>query len=146
MEIVGSIKSLPERPVFEIVGRDQTWTSRPEVRPCDHPGFILDAKWASVTCNACGERLDPFAVLMMSAEWSKRLEDQRQELEYAEKRVHLATLQKLSLDPDITGEEEVLIDNLRVARRSVTLEDARAAAEQIAAAVRERRVARKGTP
>src|SRR5690606_10949010 len=90
--IVGAIEPNPEggEPLFTIVRRGDT--PPPNVRACPHPRYLLDEEWSTVTCGRCGERLDPFAVLLNYAVWWQRFDNHRAVVEQAERRLHIAEL------------------------------------------------------
>lgn len=106
--IVGEI--LPgadgEPPVFKIIRDDyELSTAGPNVRPCAHGKFILDEKWATVTCGECHQHVDAFSALMHYAEWGKKWKRQRAFAEQAERSLQLAELRRLRNLRDCTPED-----------------------------------------
>jgi hypothetical protein len=110
--IAGIIKpsdSPDEPPTFQIVER-RTISVDPDVRPCEHRRFLLDEKWKTVTCEACKERVDPFAALMSFATWYKDLEHKRQMQEEAERNLHRAHARQVAARKGLTPEESAALE------------------------------------
>lgn len=104
--IAGTIEPNPNggKPIFRIIRK----YSNPDaasielghedagVRPCAHPSFILDERWATVTCAECKERVDAFSALIRYAEWWEQFQHRRAMHEQAERSLHHTRLRTLA--------------------------------------------------
>jgi SAM-dependent MidA family methyltransferase len=97
LPIVGEIApSQGAKPFWRVIRHEWDLREAPaNTRPCPHPHFTLDPKYATVTCSECNERIDAFAVLMVFVERWGWIEHHRQMAEHAERRLHRAELQRL---------------------------------------------------
>lgn len=124
--------------VFKINRRSGYYQKADE---CQHRVYVLDEDWSTVTCDACGEKLDPFAVLMHHAVWEERMDGRRHEIERAEEWMLKESLRRLRRLVDTTDEERAeviaLLDDWRT-----KAEDMREPANRIEAAVRARKNAK----
>lgn len=80
--IIGEIAPEPEappRPLFTILRNDKPWEPLPG---CKHGAFQLNTQWLTVTCGECGEKVEPFAVIMAYAEWWEKMEARSRRLEW----------------------------------------------------------------
>src|SRR5690606_11972783 len=85
-----------EAPTFKIIRHEwEPLATDPNVRPCEHGQFVLDPKWATVTCGKCQGRVDPFAALLLFAEWYDTLKRRWERAEEAERRLHREHLRDL---------------------------------------------------
>ena len=103
--VVGSIAPGPDTaspPLFKVI---PSGMEKYDKDVCQHSAFKLSEKWSAVTCGHCGERLDPFAVLMQYAAWWQTFDNRRMEAESAEKRMHEANLRRLKRLRYVTDEE-----------------------------------------
>jgi hypothetical protein len=146
--LVGAIRPSPdgEKPLFRVVRREarmQWEEDAAGVRPCDHPNYILDEKWQSVTCGECRERLDAFAVLLTHAEYTIRMKHERQRAEYAERDLQVAELRRLSrlrsLTPDESAEiEKALVRSRFIGGDSLSLSELREISHRVRRQISER--------
>jgi hypothetical protein len=111
-EIVGQIRPGFDggAPLFKIIRRRDVLTGygsegNENVRPCDHASFILDEKFATVTCGECKTQVDAFSVLMWYAEWGEKWKMHRLMSERAEKDVYVALLRQMSKRVALTDDE-----------------------------------------
>lgn len=131
-------------PQFVILRRDEaryrTDDELAGVRPCDHPRFILDAKWNTVTCGKCKERLDPFAALLRYAEIQERLDLHRELHNQAAVRNYVAIIRRemrrVTITPEERAEAEAII---RRHTYGSDVEPVKACADKLEKANRERR-------
>lgn len=140
--IIHHAKDDTEKPEFEIIRRDgyQSFTNP---RPCEHGKFILDEKWASVTCGKCKERIDPFAALMHYAANFQAIERRHVQMVEAEKSNHFSELKRLSRLRDATEDERDEIAKLTGWSFDGTVEDLRVATNGIRRAIDERKWAKR---
>lgn len=138
--IVGEIIPQPDGggPVFRIVNRE-SHNAGPNIRPCDHSEFVLDEKWATVTCGKCGERVDAFSALLVFAKWEERWRHQEQMAKEAEKRIHVAELRRLSRLRSVTPDEREEIERLLSRHWSLDPTTLRDAYRKISRNARERK-------
>jgi hypothetical protein len=124
-EIVGTISLDDEGKPFFTVVKQYAFKSQigPNVRPCEHRRFTLDEKWSTVTCQDCGERIDPFAALLYFCERWEDFERKRQQFIEARKRLYIASLQRLRKRVKLTPEERAEVDALLKRQWSATLEE-----------------------
>lgn len=93
-------------PIFTIIrGGHRYRESVKDVRPCDHPRFILDTKWATVTCAECKETLSAFACLLAYAEWWEQFKNRESFAEAAEKKLHVTELRRIAKLRALTDDE-----------------------------------------
>lgn len=111
-ELVGAIRPGPngEPPLFRIIRHDdEVRDAGPNVRPCDHRQFIVDAKFSTVTCGKCHTQVPPCAALIILIEHWDRVICDRQTAADAEKRAHVAELRRLGRLRCMTDEERAEI-------------------------------------
>lgn len=81
--IVGEIAPQPEqgpRPLFVIHRNDRPW--EPALPGCAHGSFRLNTEWLTVTCGECGEKIEPFAALMVYATCHEKMVKMSKDLEW----------------------------------------------------------------
>lgn len=112
--IIHRVKDETEKPEFEIIRREaMSWQQPPEnVRACQHGKFILDEKWATVTCGRCGEKVDAFSALMYYALNHQATEQQYDRMVAAEISMHNEELKRLARLRDATEENRKEIERL----------------------------------
>jgi len=141
--VAGMIFPTPagSKPLFKII-RDH---ERPpeKIRPCDHPNFVLDQKWATITCGECGQKLDPFSVMMCYAEWWNEMQRHSSHMKEAEKQLHIAELRRLRKLRDTTPDEVAEIEKAMADRWSLTLEEAKEIRDRLEKTSNQRRYARR---
>jgi hypothetical protein len=112
-ELVGAIRPGPDgEPTFRIVRREaRMYTEREaeNVRPCEHHAFILDEKFATVTCGECKSKIDAFAALMLYAEWFERLKHKQYHAESAEKQLYVSLIRQQAKRQALTDDERAEI-------------------------------------
>lgn len=106
---------------------------------CEHGRFVLDERWATVTCGQCNERVDPFAALMRFAEWWQELQRHRRSMEEAEKRLLGESLRRLRRLRDITDTEKQEVDAMLDHWWQATTDAARSLERRVSAAISERK-------
>ncbi len=76
----------PPPPLFRVIARGALSLigDDKEIRPCEHPRFILDDGMLTVTCGECKQRVEPYAALRTYATWWIALERKRADAEHAE--------------------------------------------------------------
>lgn len=108
---------------------------------CRHLRYFLNEEWSTVKCVECGERLDPFAVLMHHATWEVRMDNRRVEVERAEEWMLRESLRRLRRLVDTTDDERAevvrVLDDYRT-----KLDDLRETAHRIEPLVRKRQDAK----
>jgi hypothetical protein len=125
-----------EAPTFQIVSRLDVRVDA-DVRPCEHRKFILDEKWKTVTCEACKDRVDPFAALLSFATWYKQLEHKRQMQEHAEANLLRQTAAALRRRRGLTDEEKADLDKVKA--HEMPLAEMRQAVKRIERALNHRK-------
>jgi hypothetical protein len=105
--VAGVIHPSPDggAPLFKVVHRNETWNLGENVRPCDHGNFVLDARWATVTCGECKTQVDPFSALMSFADWWGELTHRQSMAEEAERRMLRQSLRGLAAKVDAKPDE-----------------------------------------
>ena len=97
------------KPTFVVLRRDDARYRHDDemagVRPCAHRRFILDAKWNTVTCAECKERLDAFPVLLRYAEWQEEMEMKRDLANHASVRLYAGLIRDRMRRTSVTPEE-----------------------------------------
>lgn len=142
--VVAEIAPGPEGgpPLFKILRHDyEVQEAGPNVRPCPHPSFVLDQKWATVTCAECRERVDSFAALMRYAEWMERFKSRQAMAEDAEKRMHVAHLRALRRRRALTDEQRAEIDTALAREWKLSSVELEALSRRMERAVRDAREA-----
>jgi hypothetical protein len=133
--IVGMIRPDPKggnAPLFRVIRKrdnpeyqhhEVPDAEAPDVRPCAHPRFILDERWMTVTCGECKAKIEPFAAIMVYADWWERHKQQAMMAQMAERRLYIAELRRLSrlrgLTDDERKEVRAAIDNYRLTTEEV---------------------------
>lgn len=99
--------------MFRIVRRHDPVGGRgvgPNVRPCEHPHFVLDEKFSTVTCEKCGERLQPFDILLQHAEYWERMLRDRDAAYEAHERLLVEQMRRLIALKSVSAEERSALE------------------------------------
>lgn len=79
------------------------------VRPCEHPRFILDDEWKTVTCGECRQLVDAYSALRMYAKWYQRIRREHEDTQHAEWALLAADVRKMLKRRQFTDEERTSI-------------------------------------
>ena len=126
----------PKKPLFK-VERGGMYEFDPD--NCQHGPFILNDKWKVITCDTCGEKLDPYAVVSQYAEWWDRFASRKAGAEVAEKNMYVANLRRMRRLRSVTEEERDEMDGVLTSVWNAKRDDCMEMSVRIERAIRERK-------
>lgn len=103
------VEELPPTPVIQLFAGRGT-TPPPNVRPCEHHAVTLDEEMMTATCQKCGERVEPFAVLLRYAREFERHRNNWRTTQNAHRQLLVAELREMRERRALTSEERAEVE------------------------------------